>query len=66
MQKTIKIDGMMCEHCVKRVKKVLEAVDGVESAAVSLEQKEAVVECAETVSEEALRNVVKEAGYTPL
>ncbi len=66
MQKTIKIDGMMCEHCVKRVKKALEAVAGVESAAVSLEGKEAVVECAETVSEATLRDVVKEAGYTPL
>ena len=35
MTKTLKIEGMMCPHCEARVKKALEALDGVESAVVS-------------------------------
>ena len=43
MEKTLKIEGMMCEHCEARVKKCLEAVAGVESAAVSHVSGTAVV-----------------------
>jgi len=28
-QKTLYIKGMMCEHCEKRVKEILEKIDGV-------------------------------------
>ena len=43
MVQTLKIEGMMCPHCEARVKKALEALDGVESAAVSHEAGTAVV-----------------------
>ncbi|MBQ9422980.1 MAG: metal-transporting ATPase, partial [Pyramidobacter sp.] len=43
MTKTLKIEGMMCPHCEARVKKALEAVEGVESAVVSHEAGTAVV-----------------------
>ena len=43
MSKTLKIEGMMCPHCEARVKKALEAVEGVESAVVSHEAGTAVV-----------------------
>ena len=43
MTKTLKIEGMMCPHCEARVKKALEALDGVESAVVSYEKGTAVV-----------------------
>ena len=32
MNKTVKVEGMMCQHCVAHVKKALEGVDGVEEA----------------------------------
>ena len=35
MERTLKIEGMMCKHCEARVKKTLEALEGVESAVVS-------------------------------
>ncbi len=44
MKSTLKIEGMMCMHCVANVKKALEAVDGVAAVAVNLEEKTAVVE----------------------
>jgi copper chaperone len=36
MKTTLKVTGMSCMHCVGSVKKVLEAVDGMDSAEVSL------------------------------
>ena len=43
MEKTMKIEGMMCGHCEAAVKKALEALDGVEEAIVSHEAGTAVV-----------------------
>ncbi len=43
MTTTLKIEGMMCPHCEARVKKALEALDGVDSAVVSHEAGTAVV-----------------------
>ena len=43
MERTLKIEGMMCKHCEARVKKTLEALEGVESAVVSHETGTAVV-----------------------
>ena len=43
MKKTLKIEGMMCAHCVAHVKSALQKVDGVKDVEVSLENKTAVV-----------------------
>lgn len=61
MKKTVKIEGMMCQHCVKAATKALEAVEGVTGVTVSLEEKQAVVEG--TASDEALTAAVVDAGY---
>ena len=63
MEKTIKIEGMMCEHCEMHVKKALEALDGVESAIVSHEAGTAIVTLKENVSDDILKQVVTEQGY---
>ena len=63
MTKTVYVEGMMCAHCQVHVKKALEGVTGVTGAEVSLEDKKAVVTLAQDVSDEALMNAVKEAGY---
>ncbi len=63
MVKTMKINGMMCGHCEARVKKALEALDGVTSAQVSHERGEAVVTLASDVPDDVLRNAVTEQDY---
>ena len=65
MEKTIEINGMMCQHCEMHVKKALEALDGVESASASHEQGKATVTLKEGASldEAAVKNAVTEAGY---
>lgn len=63
MKKTLKIEGMMCNHCVAHVTKALQGVEGVESVEVRLESGEATVTLAKTVDDEALIAPVTEAGY---
>ena len=63
MEKTLHVEGMMCQNCVKHVKKALEAVDGVTVANVDLDAKSAVVELSSDVSDEELIAAVVEEGY---
>ena len=63
MEKTLKVEGMMCQHCVAHVKKALEGVDGVEEAVVDLDAGTAKALLSADVSDEALVGAVVEAGY---
>lgn len=63
MEKTMKIEGMMCGHCEARVKKTLEALDGVSEAVVSHETGTAVVKLDAEVSNEVLKNAVEAQDY---
>lgn len=63
MEKTLKIEGMMCEHCEMHVKKALEAIPGVESAAVSHTSGTAVLKLNADVPADRLQAAVEEAGY---
>lgn len=64
MTKEIKIEGMMCGHCEATVKKVLEAIDGVESATASHEENKATVTLSKDVPDAVLDKAVIDAGYT--
>ncbi len=66
MTKTIKIDGMMCEHCEATVKKALEALPGVTEAVVSHEKGTAVVSLSSEVDDAALKKAVEDKDYTVL
>lgn len=64
MEKKVKIEGVMCDNCVARVKKALEGLDGVQSTNVSLDDKQAVVTFDETlVSEADLYEAVEATGF---
>ncbi|HHI97115.1 MAG TPA: heavy-metal-associated domain-containing protein [Thermodesulfatator atlanticus] len=59
----IKIAGMSCEHCVKRVTKALESLPGVTNVKVSLSTGEATFEAPPELSLEEVAKVIAEAGY---
>ena len=63
MEKTLKIEGMMCTHCSGRVKKALEEVPGVLSAEVSHESGTAVVTLGSPVDDAVLKKAVEDQGY---
>ena len=64
MTKTLNITGMMCGHCEARVKKALEAVDGVQSANVSHVSGSAVVTLTKDVANDVLKSAVEAQDYT--
>ncbi len=63
MEKTMKIEGMMCTHCSGRVKKVLEELPGVSEAIVSHEEGTAIVKLSSEVTDETLKKTVEDQGY---
>ncbi len=63
MEKTMKIEGMMCTHCEARVKKALEALAQVESAQVSHEAGTAVVTLSGEVANDVLKKAVEDQDY---
>lgn len=64
MKKTLLVEGMMCPRCEARVKKALEALDGVELATPERAANRVTVTLASPVSDEVLMQTVTEAGYT--
>ena len=63
MEKTLKIEGMMCGHCEMHVRKALEALDGVTHAEVSHKSGTAIVTLEKEVSDDTLTQAVTEQGY---
>ena len=63
MKKELMIEGMMCQNCVKHVTHALEGILGAADVQVSLEDKKATVNVPESVTDEALKAAVTEAGY---
>lgn len=63
LQKTMHIEGMMCEHCEARVRKALEALDGVTGAEVSHEAGTAVVNMTAEIDHQVLKDAVEAEDY---
>ena len=63
MQKVLKIEGMMCMHCVAHVKAALEGIEGVKSVEVSLEKGEATLELTKEVNNDVFKEAIDKAGY---
>lgn len=64
IQWTLAIEGMTCEGCATGLQVALSRVPGVTSASVSYDQRQARITAGLSMSEETLRKVVSEAGYT--
>ena len=59
---TLKVDGMMCEHCKHHVVEAIKSIKGAENVSVSLEKKEASF----TIEKDKLDDIkkaIKEEGY---
>lgn len=61
---TLAIEGMTCEGCAKGLQAAFSKLPGVSQAAVSYEKKEAEIAGNSSLTEEALRQVVSDTGYT--
>ena len=59
----ITVKGMMCGHCEAHVKKALEAIDGIESAAASHADNLVTITNSKEIDEALIKAAVEEAGY---
>ncbi len=62
MKKTMIVEGMSCNHCVKAVKNALGELEGVSRVDVDLEAKKVEVE-GENLVDEKLKEAIEDAGY---
>ena len=61
-QIVLKVEGMTCGHCKKRVEEALEALEGVKGE-VSLEEKQVTISYPDEVSIKDLKDAIQAAGY---
>ena len=60
---TVKVDGMMCMHCEKRVREAILKVDNVRNVNINLETKEVKIEYETALDLESVKKQVTDAGY---
>ena len=63
MEKVVKVEGMMCMHCVAHVKEALEGIKGVKSVDVSLDKGEAVIHSDKEIKDALIEKAIVKAGY---
>jgi Cu2+-exporting ATPase len=63
VKRIYKVNGMMCPHCEARVKSVCEGIEGVKLATPSHKDGTVEIECLDTVTDEAVKSAITNAGY---
>lgn len=61
----VPVEGMSCMSCASRVKGALKEIEGVGEIKVDLASKQVEIQADDTLSQETIRNVIKNAGYKP-
>lgn len=63
MEKTVKVEGMMCPHCEARVKQVLEALPQVDTAIASHADGTVVIKLNAELADSEIKAVIEAQGY---
>ena len=61
--KTIKIEGMSCEHCSKKVEKALKEIKQVKAVKAFLNEKKAEIILKEDIDNNIFKNIIEELGF---
>ena len=59
----VKIDGMSCSHCAKRVEDGLKKIDNVKSVKVDLNNKKATVTYKDSIDTDMIEKTINELEY---
>lgn len=64
MRKKLLVDGMSCMNCVRHLKDALEEdINGVKVIDISLDNKYAIIDTDENVTDDMLKDVIVDLGY---
>ncbi len=64
MEKKLQVEGMTCQNCVKRVKKIIENKIGTSEVSVILENKEAIFTCEPSVDVSSIVKAINDFGFS--
>ena len=62
-QKIIKVEGMHCESCAKRIKKALETKKEIKKIKIDLKKKEVILTYTNSLDEQGIKNLIEDLGY---
>ncbi len=62
-KQTIKVNGMKCEHCKKRVQAALSSIEGITSTNINLKTGIVKIKSPKEIPFSTLEKVIQEAGY---
>ncbi len=62
-KKIIKVEGMACDHCAKKIETALKEIKQVKSAKIRLEEKEVEVVLKEEIDNKILEDTIEDLGY---
>lgn len=60
----LRVDGMSCDGCVNAIVKKVDALDGVVSCDVSLEERSATIALSDPDAENTVEEAIRKLGYT--
>lgn len=63
MEKIVKIEGISCEHCVKRIEKTLQELNDIIKVKVNLKNSEFILKLDNDIDDKLLKKVIEELGY---
>lgn len=66
MEKKLLVEGMMCNHCKATVEKTLNALEGVKSAEVNLEEKTVRIVMDQDIPDTVIMEAVRSKGFNPV
>ncbi len=64
MEKKLRVDGMTCQNCVKRVNKIIEKNEGTSNVNVNMENKEAVFTCDPSTDISLIVKAINDFGFS--
>lgn len=59
----VKIDGMSCSHCAKRVEEGLKKIDNVKSVKVDLNNKKATITYKDSIDTDMIEKTINELEF---
>ena len=64
IKKVVIVEGMHCDHCVKKVTEALESIEGVTKVKVNLSKKEAIITSTEEIDDQIIKSKIEELGFS--
>lgn len=63
MKKELLVDGMHCENCANRIKKVLSSIEEIKDIDVNLDTKKVIITLNKEIDNIIIKNKIEDLGF---